>query len=78
MCQDQSLKAGHNDGCEYDRAAVIQTGVFWHWDNGGGFKACWHSCLSEGQIENICKNTCELLHTCFKQAPREVHSPVKV
>uniref|UniRef100_A0A672K588 Alpha-mannosidase n=1 Tax=Sinocyclocheilus grahami TaxID=75366 RepID=A0A672K588_SINGR len=38
--------------CECCGAVVIQArrgGVFWHWHNGCGLKACWHSCLGEGQ-----------------------------
>ena len=44
VCQDQSLEALHNDGCEYYRAVVIharRVEVFLSWNYGVGFEACW-------------------------------------
>lgn len=38
--------------------------MFQHWNNGGGFKICWYSCLAEGQVENVSENPFELLRTC--------------
>ncbi len=73
MCQDQSLKALHNNGCECYGMVVIQArrgGVFRHWHNGCGLKACWHSCLGVGQVENVCEDPCKLLCKCPEHTSR--------
>lgn len=42
--------------------------------NGGGFEACGHSCLCEGQVINVRKDPRELVSTYLDVVPRNASS----
>ncbi|KAI5106773.1 sacsin [Silurus meridionalis] len=74
---DQPLKAFHDNGCQCYRAVVVQArwiGVFWHWHNGGAFKASGNSCLGKRQVEDVSKDPSKLLSTCPDESRDVVRS----
>jgi len=65
LCQNQPLKALHDNGSECNRAVVNEARqFFWHRHDGRGLETCWHSSLGKGQVENVSKWPSELLRTC--------------